>query len=123
MDRCIETFPLARFRDLMGVPPGKLTRGPDFTRFVIDPAVLEVSGISDMSVKLELQRHNKTRAIEAVTVAWWHKEGDELRAAMRERDQSKIGRMVGSLAQRYVKRHGPAPSLPVSNLSCLIRRR
>ena len=29
----------------------------------------------------------------------------------------------GSLAQRYVKRHGPAPSLPVSNPSRLIRRR
>src|SRR3984885_2784643 len=24
MERCIETFPLARFRELMGVPPGKL---------------------------------------------------------------------------------------------------
>jgi hypothetical protein len=94
MDRCIETFPVARFRDLMGVPPGKLLRGPDFTRFVIDPAVLEVNGISDMGVKLGLNRHNKTGAIEAVTVAWWRKEGDEFRAAMRERNRSKLGRMA-----------------------------
>jgi Initiator Replication protein len=94
MDRCIETFPVARFRDLMGVPPGKLLRGPDFTRFVIDPAVLEVNGISDMGVKLALNRLNKTGAIEAVTVAWWRKEGDEFRAAMRERNRSKLGRMA-----------------------------
>jgi hypothetical protein len=94
MDRCIETFPLARFRDLMGVPPGKLLRGPDFKRFVVDPAVVEVNGISDMGVTLSLERHNKTGAIEAVIVAWWRKESDELQAAMRERDRSKIGRMA-----------------------------
>jgi Initiator Replication protein len=94
MERCIETFPLARFRELMGVPPGKLLRGPDFNRFVIEPAALEVNGISDMGVKLDLERHSKTGAIKAIIVAWWRKEGDELRAAMRERDQSKIGRMA-----------------------------
>jgi hypothetical protein len=33
-------------------------------------------------------------ALEAVTVTWWKKEGDEFRAAMRERDRSKIGRMA-----------------------------
>ena len=30
LDRCLEHFSLERFRDLLGVPPGKLTRGPDF---------------------------------------------------------------------------------------------
>jgi hypothetical protein len=94
MDRCVETFPLSRFRDLMGVPPGKLLRGPDFTRFVIDPAVLEVNGISDIGVKLALERRNKSAPIEAVTVAWWRKDGDELRNALRERNRSKIGRMA-----------------------------
>jgi hypothetical protein len=29
-----------RLRDLLGVPPGKLTRGPDFERRVIEPALL-----------------------------------------------------------------------------------
>lgn len=29
-----------------------------------------------------------------MTVAWWRKEGDEFRAAMRERDRSKLGRMA-----------------------------
>jgi hypothetical protein len=29
-----------------------------------------------------------------VTLTWWRKEGDEYRAAMRERDRSKLGRMA-----------------------------
>ena len=90
----METFPLARFRDLLGVPPGAYERGNDFTRFVIQPATLEVNGLSDMGVDLTLVRRSKFAPIEAATVAWWRKEGDEFRAAMKERDQSKIGRMA-----------------------------
>jgi hypothetical protein len=51
-------------------------------------------GISDIGVKLALERRNKSAPIEAVTVLWWRKEGDELRAALRERNHSKIGRMA-----------------------------
>lgn len=94
MDRCVETFPLERFRDLLGVPPGAYERGANFTARVTDPAVLEVNGLSDMGVDLTLVRRSKFAPIEAVTVAWWRKEGDKFRAAMRERDQSKVGRMA-----------------------------
>jgi Initiator Replication protein len=44
MDRRVETFPIDRFRDLLGVPPGAYERGNDFARFVIHPAMLEVNG-------------------------------------------------------------------------------
>jgi hypothetical protein len=94
MARCIETFPLAPFRDLLGVPPGAYERGNDFARFVIKPAVLEVNGLSDMSVDLTLVRRSKFAPIEAVTVTWWRKEGDEFRAVIQERDRSKVGRMA-----------------------------
>jgi len=40
LDRCIEQFPIARFRDLLGVPPGAYKLGPDFERRVIAPALL-----------------------------------------------------------------------------------
>ena len=40
MDRCVESFVLERFRDLLGVPPGAYERGNDFIKRVIDPAVL-----------------------------------------------------------------------------------
>ncbi len=43
---------------------------------------------------LTLERRSKFAPITAVTVTWWKREGDEFRAAMRERDQSKIGRLA-----------------------------
>lgn len=94
LDRCFEELPIDRFRDLLGVPPGAYERGNDFARFVIQPALLEVNGLSDVGVDLALKRRSKFAPIEAVTVTWWKKEGDEFRAAMRERNQSKIGRMA-----------------------------
>jgi len=41
MDRCVETFPLVRFRELLGVPPGAYEAGNDFAKRVTEPAVLE----------------------------------------------------------------------------------
>lgn len=94
LDRRVEHFSLERLRDLLGVPPGKLTRGPDFERRVIEPALLEVNGLSDMSVKIELRRLHPRAPITGVTLAWWRKEGDEFRAAYAERRRSKLGRMA-----------------------------
>ena len=94
MDRCIETFPVARFRELMGVPPGKLLRGPDFERRVIEPAVLEVNGLSDVGVQAKLVRAHARAPITAITLAWWRKQGDEFRATQTEQQQSKQGRLA-----------------------------
>jgi hypothetical protein len=52
MERCVETFPIDRFRELLGVPPGTYARGDNFQRKVLDPAVLEVNGLSDMSLQI-----------------------------------------------------------------------
>jgi hypothetical protein len=94
MNRCMETFPIDRFRDLLGVPPGGYRRGNDFVRNVIEPARLEVNGLSDISADLQPRRRSKFAPIEAVTVVWRRKEGDDFRAAMQERNRSKIGRMA-----------------------------
>jgi plasmid replication initiation protein len=94
LDRCIETFPIARFRDLLGVPPKAYEQGTDFIKRVTNPAMLEVNGLSDVGVDLALVRRGRFAPIEAVTVTWWKKQGDEFRAAMRERSQSKVGRMA-----------------------------
>lgn len=94
LDRCVETFSIERFRDMLNVPPGKLMRGPDFTRFVLEPAALEVNGLSDFGVKLEPVRKHAKAPMTAVTVAWWRKEGEEYRAALRERQRPKVGRMA-----------------------------
>lgn len=94
MDRCIEKFPIDRFRDLLGVPPDKLTRGPDFERRVIGPAIVEVNGLSDMSVKIDLERRHARAPVTAVVLVWWKKEGAEFQEAVRERNRSKVGRMA-----------------------------
>jgi len=94
MDRCVETFSIERFRELMAVKADTYKIGTDFQRFVIDPAVLEVNGLSDMGVKAEVQRKHARAPINAVTVAWWKKSPAELAAAVKERNRSKIGRMA-----------------------------
>jgi len=92
MDRCVETFPVDRFRDLMGVPKGAYQQGPDFIRFVLDAAALEVNGLSDYSVEFQVVRRHARAPITAVTLAWWRKEGDAFRATHAEQQQPKQGR-------------------------------
>jgi hypothetical protein len=94
MQRCIETFQIARFRDLLGVPPGAYANGKDFRVKVIEPAMLEVNGLSDIGVQIEMTRQHPQAPVTAVTVAWWKKRGDEYRAAVQERGRSKLGRMA-----------------------------
>ena len=94
MERSIETFPIERFRELMGVPPETYARADNFQRKVIDPALLEVNGLSDMGVEIELERLHSRAPIQAVTIAWWRKTGDEFRGAIEERNRSKLGRMA-----------------------------
>lgn len=94
LDRCVEEIELDRFRDLMGVPPGKLTRGPDFERFCLAPALLEVNGLSDLGVQVELRRAHSRAPVTSVTLSWWPKEGDSFRATYAERQRPKSGRMA-----------------------------
>jgi Initiator Replication protein len=94
MDRCIENFTLARFRDLLGVPPEAYERGNDFIKRVIEPAVLEVNGLSEFGVKVEAQRPYSRAPISSVTLAWWRKSAEEYRTTYRERQRSKLGRMA-----------------------------
>jgi hypothetical protein len=86
--------------------------GPDFVRFVIQPAMLEVNGLPDMGVDLTPVRGSKFAPIEAVTVTWRRKEGDEFRAAMRERNQSKLGRMARLRSEVETVRSAGPLSLP-----------
>jgi hypothetical protein len=94
MDRCIETFTIDRFRDLLGVKAGTYKLGPDFQRFVIDPALLEVNGLSDLGVQIRLDRKHIRAPFHSVTMVWWRKLPEEMAAAIRERSRSKVGRMA-----------------------------
>ena len=93
-EHCVEVFSYARFRDLLGVPPGAYERGLDFHRKVVEPALLEVNGLSDIGVNLELRRRHARAPIHEIAISWWRKSGDEFRAALEERNRSKVGRMA-----------------------------
>ena len=102
LDRCTEVIEIERFRDLLGVPPGAYSRPDNFLRNVIAPALVEVNGLSDVGVQIEMVRRHPRATAHAVSLAWWRKEGDEFRAAMQERNRSKVGRMArlrGSVEQ------------------------
>jgi hypothetical protein len=94
MDRCLETFTIERFREMLGVKADTYKLGPDFQRSVIDPATLEVNGLSDMSVRIDLNRKHSRAPVDAVTMTWWRKSPEEMAAAIRERNRSKVGRMA-----------------------------
>ena len=94
LERCVETFHIDRFRELLGVPPGAYARSDNFQRKVVDPSVLEVNGLSDMGVQIELRRRHLRAPIHTVAIAWWQKSGDEFREALEERNRSKLGRMA-----------------------------
>src|SRR5579863_3340499 len=119
MERSVETFPIDRFRELLGVPPGTYARGDNFQRKVLDPAVLEVNGLSDMSLQIELERPHSRAPIQAVTLGWWRKSGEEFRAAMQERGRSKVGRMARLRGQVEIAQ-AVAPGLPSSPLQAKI---
>lgn len=94
LDRCVETIPIDEFRSKLGVPPEAYPRADNFMRFVITPALLEVNGLADMGVQIEMVRRHPRAPAHAVEIAWWKKRGDDFRAAQQERNRSKVGRMA-----------------------------
>lgn len=94
LDRSVETIDMAKFRELLGVPPGAYDRTDNFMRFVIKPAELEVNGLSDMGVRIEMVRKHPRAAAHAVMICWWRKSGEQFLAATQERGRTKVGRMA-----------------------------
>lgn len=94
MQNCVEVFTVKQFRELLGVPPKSYIKGADFWRFVVEPALLEVNGLSDIGVQIDLRRRHTRAPVHEIAVAWWKKEGDEFRATMQERNRHKTGRMA-----------------------------
>jgi plasmid replication initiation protein len=111
LERCTETISMELFREKLGVPPGAYERADNFMRFVIKPALLEVNGLSDIGVQIEMVRRHPRAPAHAVTIAWWKKQGEEFRAAMQERNRSKVGRMA-RLRKLVEKVEAPGPRLP-----------
>jgi Initiator Replication protein len=116
-DQCVEVLSYPHFRELLGVPPGTYERGLDFQRKVVEPALLEVNGLSDMGVQIDLRRRHARAGIHEVAISWWKKQGDEFRAAVQERNRPKFGRMarLKDQVERLATENGALMSMPRSS--------
>lgn len=86
----MEEFSLEAFRDLLGVPMGKLTTFGNLNQYAIKPAVLEINAMASFGVKV-IPKKNGRRVV-GVTVGWWQKDVEALKAAFSEVRRHKVGR-------------------------------
>lgn len=89
-----QAFGVEEFRSLLGVPAGKIPLYRNLKQRVLDPAVVEVNGLSDFNVEVEpiriggMQRGKLT----GFRLAWSKKPTEEWRAVADELLRSKVGR-------------------------------
>lgn len=88
--RSAEKFALEDLRGILGVPKGKLTTWSNLKLRAIDPAVAEVSALSEFVV--EVAPLKTGRKVTHVDVRWWRKDGGKQAEAERELQYSKVGR-------------------------------
>lgn len=90
----VETFGADDFRALLGVGADEYGRMPDFLRRVVEPAVTEVSGLSDLRVSvLPLRKGESKRGkVTGFMVRWHRKNAREMAATVREWERSRMGR-------------------------------
>lgn len=72
--RSSEVFALEALRGVLGVPKGKLTSWSNLRLRAIDPAVAEVSALSDYIV--EITPIKTGRSVTHVELRWWRKDGE-----------------------------------------------
>lgn len=88
--RFYEDFDLEAFRELLGVPPGKLTTFSNLKLRAITPAVEEINAIS--SYGCQVQPIKSGRRVVGVRVFWHQKDVDALKEAYAELQRPKVGR-------------------------------
>lgn len=85
-----EEFELARLRDLMGVPKGKLEQFGHFKDKALKPALLEVNALADFEVSFTPGKTG--RKVTHVTLSWLLKDKAARKASRKELESSSVGR-------------------------------
>lgn len=85
-----EDFDIGEFRELLGVPRGKLPMWGNLHQRALAPAIKEVNALSDYTVELEPLKTG--RKISGVRMRWSRKEQDEVSGVMAELKRPKVGR-------------------------------
>lgn len=85
-----EEIAIDRFRQMLGVETDKLKEFKHLNLRAIQPAVIEVNGLSDLGCRVEPILFG--RKVIGIKLSWWRKNTDELKAAYRELQTVKVGR-------------------------------
>lgn len=87
-------FTVEEFRRLLGVPDGMYPKFPQLRQKVIDPAVLEVNGLSDFMAEIEPVREGGfvRGKLKGFNLYWRKKDNNEWSNALDELGRPKIGR-------------------------------
>ena len=87
-------FTVDDFRQLLGVPDGKYPQPFNLKQRVLDPAVIEVNGLSDFMAEITPEREGGALRgkLKGFTLRWRRKEPDEWKEALDELGRSRVGR-------------------------------
>jgi hypothetical protein len=85
-----EDFTIERFRLGLGVAEGKMERWQDLRRFIISPAIEEVSALSDFLVTAEPLKTG--RSITSIRLSWSKKDAEALERTYQELQRHRAGR-------------------------------
>lgn len=87
-----EDVPLDELRAMFGLPPTKLARWQDFSRFALEPAIAEINHLAGFRAAYEPIKRG--RAFVGVRFAWGTKGRDELAETFRELERPRVGRVA-----------------------------
>ena len=85
-----EEFSLEDFRELLGVPKGKLSTYGNLNKFAIKPSVSEINAMAGFGVKVLPIK--SARRVVRVRLGWWQKSIEELKKAFAEVERPRVGR-------------------------------
>ena len=85
-----EDFEIGEFRELLGVPRGKLPLWGNLHQRALAPAIREVNALSDYTVEVEPLKSG--RKVSSVQLRWSRKEQEEVSGVMAELKRPKVGR-------------------------------
>ena len=71
--RMQEKFTVAEFREILGVPKGKLTTFSNLNTIAIKPAVLKINALEDLGVKVEGLKYGGKKVLD-IRMHWYKKD-------------------------------------------------
>lgn len=105
--KTFQDYSLDEFRELLGIELGKYPAFGALNKHVIKPATLEINALAPFNITILPVKSGKK--VTRIRISWWNKNNEEMAAAWREVNRSKVGRRARITGQTdYV--HDPMTS-------------